>query len=199
VTTPEPADECGYAEFGLAFFRTVVTPERIAAGLGALTGQPIDFGPVGVGPGKLARVSAKGAFVDVSVRRTAEDEPLRFEITLPVRLHLVVAFGGQRTRFDADVVATLRMTAVAVEPLRIRLRVAEPHREDVTVDLRPDGLGATVLHLLAGVDGELQRFVVGYIRRQLDKPAVRSATEFDIAAIVGQVDRPRTDRADRAG
>lgn len=196
MTTPEPADECAYAEFGLAFFRAAVTPERIAGGLGALTAQPIDFGPVGVGPGKLANVSATGSFDDVSVRRTTEDEPLRFEITLPVRLHLVVALGGQRNWFDADVVVALHVTAVAARPLRVRLLIAEPRREDVTVELRPGGLGATVLHLLAGVDGELQRFVVGYIGRQLAKPTTRSATEFDIGAIVDRFDRPRAGRAD---
>ena len=45
----------------MSFFDKVVTQDRILGAVNKLAGQPINVGPLGVGPGKIAQVTAKGS------------------------------------------------------------------------------------------------------------------------------------------
>ena len=61
--TPLPGDDrVPYAVFGERFFEHAVTEERIVGGFDGLAGNKIEFGPIGAGPGKLAKVRAEGTF-----------------------------------------------------------------------------------------------------------------------------------------
>ena len=50
-------DQIEYREWG-EFFRTAVTAERVLGGINVLAGRLIDVGPMGVGPGRLVKVTA---------------------------------------------------------------------------------------------------------------------------------------------
>ena len=50
-----------YRDFGEQFFARVVTEERVLGAVDVLAGQPISFGPKGVGPGRLVKVTVDGA------------------------------------------------------------------------------------------------------------------------------------------
>lgn len=182
----EPVEQafCSYDTFGLRFFQHAVSVERIAEGVSGLTGRPIEFGPLGAGPAKIAKVQAKGTIGEPKVERTSDREPLKFRLHLPVDLRFTVSLPATEHRFTADVDVELRLTARAAEPLRVVIDIDQPERKDITVALKAEGLASTVLSLISGMDYELKRFVARYIGKEVDKPHIRSARDVDLAPMV---------------
>lgn len=171
---------CSYAEFGLAFFQRAVTVERITAGVSGLTGKPIEFGPLGAGPARIAKVRATGRIGDPTVTRVSHAEPVRFLLRIPVDLQFVVSLPATDHRFEADVIVELKLTARAAPPLRVVIDIDPPDKQDVHVDLRSDGIAGTVLRMVAGIDGELRKFLVRYIGKEVLKPHIRAARDVDL-------------------
>ena len=60
--SPGSGERISYGEFGERFFAHAVTEERIVGALRGIAGDRIEFGPIGAGPGKFAKVSAEGEF-----------------------------------------------------------------------------------------------------------------------------------------
>ena len=48
-----------YEEFGRRFFEIAVTEERVGDAIAAIAGDEFEMGPMGQGPGKIAKVTAK--------------------------------------------------------------------------------------------------------------------------------------------
>lgn len=172
---------CGYAEFGERFFDLVVTADRLADSLGGLADRPLEIGPVAAGPGKIARVTVTGQVGKPSAARS-EGEPLRFQVTLPLEIDLLVQLPGQDARFHGTVTVVLAITARAAEPLRVIFDVVPPTAGDVEVDLVADGVRAGLLRAAAGLDDEMKRYVARYVAGELDKPKSRAAREVDLLA-----------------
>jgi hypothetical protein len=183
------ASLCSYGDFGLSFLQHAVTEERVHNGVSSITGRPIEFGPMRVGPAGLARLTATGEIGDPTVRRTSEAEPLRFSLRIPVDLRFTVALPATEHRFHADVEVELTLTARAGAPLRIVIEIEEPTKRDVTVDLRADGLASTVLQLVSGMEYDLKKFVARYISKEIDKPHVREARDVDLLPYVNGAER----------
>jgi hypothetical protein len=176
-------DLIGYDEWGVRFFEAAVTEERILAGVNAMAGQQIDFGPLGVGPGRVAKVTAVGEIGTATGQRISTD-PVQFDVRLPVKLRFKLDLGVDVHRFNADVEVPLRMTARARDDLAIIIDVEPPTKEDVTVALKAQGLRATVVQYAANVDGELRRFIAKYVSRELDAPKIVAARVVDIGAAI---------------
>ena len=172
-----------YGEWGARFFATAVTEERVLAGVNAMAGQQINVGPFGVGPGRVAKVTATGEIGTATGQRTSTD-PVHFDIRLPVTLQFEVNLGVDVHRFNADVEVPLRMTARARGDLAIVIDIDPPTKEDVKVALKAQGLRATVTQHAANVDGELRRFIAKYVTRELEKPKIAPARVVDIAAAI---------------
>jgi hypothetical protein len=174
-------DFYSYAEFGDDFFRVAVTEERILGAVSGLGGKTFDFGPMGVGPGRLAKVTAHGAIGDPALTPMPADE-VSFRLRIPVDVRLVVDLGIDQHRFRADVLVGLHIAARAARPLRVVIDVTPPTTDDVEVTVRSESARASLLRLVAGIDGELRRFVAKYVAREIDKPHLRAAREIDVAA-----------------
>jgi hypothetical protein len=180
--TAPPGDErVSYADFGAVFFAHAVTEGRVLAGLSGLAGEPIEFGPIGAGPGRLAQVSASGVVGESSASRL-EGDVVAFRLLIPVTLELRIDLGVDKHRFHVDVTVGLTLTARAATPLRVVIDVDEPTWRDVTVVVQADGLRAAVLERVSGLDREIGRFVARYVARELDKPHIRAARDIDVAA-----------------
>ncbi|RZS37665.1 hypothetical protein EV193_105223 [Herbihabitans rhizosphaerae] len=173
-------DYCSYEEFGRRFFEHAVTEERILGAVAGLAGEPIEFGPIGAGPGKIAQVSASGKVGAATVRPLTR-EHVAFLLTIPVDLLLTINLGGAH-RFRADVEVRLTITARAAEPLRVVIDVEPPTKENVVVSVRAEGLRATMMRYAASVDEEIRRFVAKYVAREIDKPKIKAARDIDVAA-----------------
>ncbi|MFT4298932.1 MAG: hypothetical protein QM597_04755 [Aeromicrobium sp.] len=179
MTEVTPTPFCTYAEFGEAFFRAAVTPERILDAIGALAGQPIEFGPKGVGPGRVAQVTAHGQVGRPAIRSVANDEVV-YKVMLPVSLDFELNLQLDRHRFHGDLVVPLTVHARATDDLRIVIDITPPAARDIRLNLKADGLRASVVQKAAGVDAEVRRFVAKFVAREVDSPDVAAAREVDV-------------------
>ena len=174
-------DRTTYAVFGERFFAHAVTEERIVGALRGLAGDRIEFGPIGAGPGKLAKVSATGEVGLARATRRPGDE-VSFHLTIPVELDLTIDLGVDRHVFHAVLDVELDLTARAAEPLRVVIDVEPPTSRNVTVKLEAERIRSEVLSRVAGVEREIRRFVARYVAREIDKPRIRDARDIDVAA-----------------
>ncbi len=172
-----------YASWGERFFATAVTAERVLAGVNVLSGRPIDVGPLGVGPGRIAKVTANGRIGTATGQRVGSD-PVSFHVDLPVTLRFSIDLGMDKQHFDAAITVPLVITARARADLAIVLDVTPPRTAQVVVRLKAQGLRASLTSRAANVEGELRRFVAKYVAKELDKPYVRDATTIDVGAAV---------------
>ena len=179
---PEPIT---YSEWGAAFFERAVTAERVLAGVNVLAGQPIDVGPLGIGPGRLVKLTAHGEIGTAVGERTADD-PVAFDVRVPAAFDFAIDLGMDVQRFSAGVVVPLSVAATAHEDLSIFLSVTPPTPAQVSVSLQPQGLRASITQYAAGVDGELKRFVSRYVARELDQDHVRRALTIDVSGLIDQ-------------
>ena len=178
-------DEIGYADWGTAFFTSAVTVERVLAGINVLAGQPIDVGPMGVGPGRVVKVTAHGQ-IGHAVGERVTAQPVAFAVRLPVTLEFTIDLGVDKHRFTADIMVPLVLTARARGDLAIVLDVTPPTTEQVVVRLKAQGLRASIVQRAANVEGELRRFIATYVSREVDKPYVMAARVIDVS---GAIDR----------
>jgi len=173
-------DYISYEEFGAQFFVRAVTEKRILGGVNTLAGQPINVGPMGVGPGRIAKVTAKGAIGEATAT-PIPGETVSYRVVLPVRLTFDVNLQVDAHRFHADLEVPLTLVARAASPLKVVIDVVPPLPDQVTVKLRAEGIRASMLNKVVGIDGELQRFVARYVEREVTKPAVAAARVIDVA------------------
>ena len=62
-------DYMTYEEFGRKFFEVAVTEERVGDAIAGIAGDAFEMGPMGQGPGKIAKVTAKVRIQDPRVTR----------------------------------------------------------------------------------------------------------------------------------
>ena len=175
-----------YRDFGEQFFTRVVTQERVVAAVDVLAGQPIAFGPKGVGPGRLVKVTVDGAIGRAVGAAVFDPQHVVYCVELPVDLRFDLDLGLEKHTFEGSLTVPLVLTVRAVDGLRVFIDVTPPRARDIRLDLRAHGLRASVLQRVAGVEGEVRRFVARYVAVEVDKPHIRRARIFDVGE---QVDR----------
>lgn len=179
-----------YQDFGAAFVDEAVSLARIEQAVTAVAGDRVEVGPIGVGPGDAASVVAKGT-VGMATAKAAQpdaDGTRRFVVSIPVELHLSVKVAGTVHRFEASVVARLRLAArTARDPLALVIDITPPEVFDMEVTVRSSGMAARVLGRLGNVDGKIRKEVVGFITERLNAPDAKAATVIDIATHIEAV------------
>lgn len=91
-----------------------------------------------------------------------------------------------KQRFVVSGDIALRATARAAEPLLLIVDVAKPRPSDITVNVSSNSIRGEVLRILAGVDGEIRRFIAQYVAAEIDAPASQAAQIIDVAAQLEQ-------------
>lgn len=172
-----------YDEFGRRFFALAITEERVLAGVNTMAGRPIDVGPIGVGPGKLAKVTAKG-HIGEATARPIPGESVSYRVVLPVHIAFTVHLQLDTHRFIADLEVPIILTALAAAELRIYIDAAAPLPNQVKVHLKAEGLRASLMSKVVPIEGELQRFVAKYVKKELAKPEIMKARTIDVLARV---------------
>ncbi len=176
-----------YARWGEDFFAEAISEQRVLGAVNSIAGQPIDFGPMGVGPGRIAKVRAYGEIGAASLTRVSPKSTkglIGYHVTLPVRLTFEVDLQVDSHRFEAQLLVPLTLVAVALSGVRIYIEATPPTGEDIQVELQATGLRASVLQRVAGVEGELKRFVARYVAHELDKPHVQEARLIDVSRAI---------------
>jgi len=173
----------GYDEFGMRFMNLVLHRDRVMESISRVLGSEFQLGPIGAGPGrKVAKVTANGTFGTPYGEALAD--VVGYEVNLPVDVAFHLDLGVDMLRFNAEVLLPLRLTMELVEPLTILWHIAPPHPDDVVMTVASDTRRATVLQKLTGLDGELRRFIVRFVDRELDKPHVKKAMKIDLVTLI---------------
>lgn len=172
------------AAFGEAFLAHAVSAERIAGVLDRILDGPIAVGPLGAGPGRLARVSATGRYLEPTIARIGRPGSAQFRLTIPVRVTFELDLRVETHRFDADVRVPVLLTAATADPLLVVIRPSPPSPSQLEIKVRGEGFRASVLGKVVDVEHELRGFVARYVARELAKPSVTHACTWDVAALM---------------
>jgi hypothetical protein len=176
----ESDDFISYAEFGRRFLEYAASEERISGAFAQLTGTAFDFGPIGVGPGRLAKVTAEVQLGASRLRRHGE-ETIAFELIIPLEVDLLLDLTVDRHRFHVEGAVHLHLTVRTAAPLRVVIDIAEPRPADVRVDVAAATKRGQLLRILASVDHEIKRFVARYICAEIRKPHIAAVRDIDVA------------------
>jgi hypothetical protein len=174
-------DYLTYEDFGRRFFEVAVTEDRVGAGFAQIAGNEFEMAPIGQGPGKIAKVSAKVKIQQPQVSRNVGDA-ITFTIHIPLAINLLVDLRLDKQRFLVDGDIALTATARAAEPLLLIIDVAKPRPSDITVHVSSKSIRGEVLRVVAGVDGEIRRFIAHYVATEIDSPQSQAAQVIDVAA-----------------
>jgi hypothetical protein len=179
-------DYLTYEEFGRRFFEVAVTPERVAAAFADIAGNEFAMDPISQGPGGIAKVSANVKIHEPKVTRKLGDS-ITFVIHIPLSIDLLLDLRLDKQRFVVSGDIALRATARAAEPLLLIVDVAKPRPSDITVNVSSKSFRGEVLRILAGVDGEIRRFVAQYVAEEIDSPQSQAAQVIDVAHQLSEV------------
>jgi hypothetical protein len=169
-----------YEEFGRRFFEVAVTEDRVAAAFAAIVGDEFEMGPMGQGPGKIARVSAKVKIQDPQVSRNIGDT-ITFRIRIPLEIEMVIDLRLDKQRFMVEGEIALRASARAAEPLLLIIDVEKPRPSDITVHVTSKSIRGELLRIVAGVDAEVRRFIAAHVADEIDNPKSQEAQVIDVA------------------
>ncbi|WP_051021258.1 hypothetical protein [Nocardia araoensis] len=176
----EPDDSISYVEFGRRFLEYAASEARIAGAFAELTGSAFDFGPIGVGPGRLAKVTAQVQLGSSRLRRR-DGETIAFELIIPLDVDLLLDLAVDRHRFHVEGTVHLYLTVRTAAPLRVVIDIADPQPADVRVSVAAATRRGQLLRVLASVDHEIRRFVARYIRAEIRKPHIAAVCDIDVA------------------
>jgi hypothetical protein len=106
---------------------------------------------------------------------------ITFIIHIPLSIDLLLDLRLDKQRFVVSGDIALRATARAAEPLLLIVDVAKPRPSDITVNVSSRSFRGEVLRILAGVDGEIRRFIALYVAEEIDSPQSQAAQVIDVA------------------
>lgn len=173
-------DYISYEEFGRKFFEAAVTEKRVADAFATISGEELQMGPMGQGPGGIAKVTANVTIGQPQATRTLGDE-ITFAVRIPLAIDLLLDLRLDKQRFKVSGEIALRATARAAVPLLLVIDVPKPRARDISVDVASQSIRGEVLRIIAGVDGEIKRFIARHVGQQIDDPRAQAAQVIDIA------------------
>jgi hypothetical protein len=169
-----------YEEFGRRFFEIAVTEERVGGAIAAIAGDSFEMGPMGQGPGKIAKVTARVRIQEPRVTRQL-GETITFAIQIPLEIDMVIDLRIDKPKFMVFGEISLRATARAAEPLLLILDVEKPRPSDIAIHVTSKSLRGELLRIVAGVDAEIRRFISAHVSGEIDSPASQKAKIIDVA------------------
>jgi hypothetical protein len=169
-----------YEEFGRRFFEIAVTEGRVGGAIGEIAGDEFEIGPIGQGPGKIAKVTAKVRIQDPRVRRQL-GEQITFAIRIPLEIDMIVDLRIDKPKFVVFGEIALRATARAAEPLLLILDVEKPRASDIAIHVTSKSLRGELVRIIGGVDAEIRRFIAAHVSDEIDSPASQKAKIIDVA------------------
>jgi hypothetical protein len=169
-----------YEEFGRRFFEVAVSEERVCNAIAAIAGDAFEMGPMGQGPGKIAKVSAKVRIMDPRVSRQLGDL-ITFAIRIPLEIDMVVDLRIDKPKFMVFGEIALRATARAAEPLLLILDVEKPRSSDISIHVTSKSLRGELVRVIGSLDAEIRRFISAHVSGEIDSPASQKAKVINVA------------------
>jgi hypothetical protein len=178
-------DEMTYEEFGRRFFEVAVTEDRVGGAIAAIAGDAFEMGPMGQGPGKIAKVTAKVRVMDPRLTRKLGEE-ITFDIRIPLEIDMVVDLRIDKPKFMVFGEIALRATARAAAPLLLILDVEKPRASDISIHVTSQSLRGEVVRVLGGIDAEIRRFIAAHVAGEIDSPASKQAQVINVAEMIDE-------------
>lgn len=172
-----------YEEFGRKFFEVAVSEQRVGDAIGSIAGDEFQMGPIGQGPGGIAKVTAKVRIQTPRVTRQSGPN-FTFDIRIPLEINMVIDLKIDRPQFMVFGEIALQAVARAAEPLVLMLDVQKPRPRDITIHVTSKTLRAEVLRVMAGIDAEIKRFIAAHVSGEIDNPAAQQAKVINIAQMI---------------
>jgi hypothetical protein len=174
-----------YEEFGRSFFEYAVSETRVSDAIAEIAGAEFEMGPMGQGPGGIAKVTAK---VKVQTPRVTRHlgEMITFAIRIPLEIDMVVDLRIDKPRFVVFGEIALRASALAAEPLLLILDVKKPRPDDISIHVTSKTLRAEVVRIIGGIDAEVKRFIAAHVAGEIDAPESQKAKIIDVAKQVDE-------------
>lgn len=179
-----PVEASSYELFGINWIRRVLHKDRILRTVDQVLGEEIALGPIGAGPG---RAFASVSFVGSYGPTTGEEIPgelLAYAIDLPISVVFHLELPLDRLTFNAEVLVPLVLVVHTEEPLRLRLELHTPREDQIGLELTTDTRRGAMVQRIAGLEGELRRFLLKVLDTELAKPYVRRATNLDMEELI---------------
>jgi len=176
-------DYVTYEQWGRKFFEVAVTEERVAAAFAAIAGDEFEMGPMGQGPGGIARVTAKVKIGEPHATRHLGDT-ITFDIRIPLAIDLLLDLRLDKQRFKVDGEVALRATTRAAEPLALVIDVAKPRPSDISVHVSTKSIRGELLRIIGGVDGEIRRITAAHVAEQIDAPESKDAQVINVEEMI---------------
>ncbi len=169
-----------YEEFGRRFYEIAVTEERVGGAIATIAGDEFEMGPMGQGPGGIAKVTAKVRIQEPRVTRS-NGELITFAIRIPLEIDMVIDLRIDKPKFMVFGEISLSATARAAEPLLLILDVQKPRPSDIAIHVTSKSLRGELLRIVAGVDAEIRRFISAHVAGEIDSPESVKAKVIDVA------------------
>jgi hypothetical protein len=173
-------DYMTYEEFGRKFFEVAVSEERVCNAIASIAGDAFEMGPMGQGPGKIAKVSAKVRIMDPRVTRQVGDM-ITFAIRIPLEIDMVVDLRIDKPKFMVFGEIALRATARAAQPLLLILDVEKPRPSDISIHVTSKSLRGELVRVIGSLDAEIRRFIAAHVSGEIDSPASQKAKVINVA------------------
>lgn len=173
-----------YEQFGEIFLRRVLHIERVLRSIDRILGPDFTLGPMGAGPGRrVAKLTAKGEFLP-SYGEALPGPEVAYRVMLPVSVVFDLDLRVDTHHFHADVVVPLLVRLRLIEPLTIIWDITPPEESELQIEITGESRRSTALQKLAGLEGELSRFLLRFVDRELDKPHVRRARAIPVIDVI---------------
>ncbi|KRB76485.1 hypothetical protein ASE01_16150 [Nocardioides sp. Root190] len=173
-----------YESFGVHWVRRVLHKDRILRTVDQVLGDQIALGPIGAGPGRtFASVSFVGRYHPTTGTEIPGDL-LAYAIDLPISVVFHLELPLDRLTFNAEVVVPLVLIVHTEDPLKLRLELQTPREDQIGLELSTDTRRGAMIRKIAGLDGELRRFLLKVLDTELSKPYVQRATHLDMEELI---------------
>ncbi len=170
--------------FGPDFLRLILHRDRVTQSIDRVLGDTLKLGPIGAGPGrKIASITANGTF-SPSYGHALEDGTTGYRVFVPLAVTFDLSLPVDQMRFQADVVLPLEIRMSLEDPLTIIWDIETPAEDEVRIEVRADNRRSTMVQKIAGIDGELRRFIVRFVARELTKPHVVKARRIELLPLI---------------
>lgn len=180
AATPPP----DFHRFGEDFVRLVLHKQRVTESIDRVLGERFELGPIGAGPGRrVAKATAHGRFQPSFGHELSDGRP-GFRVFVPVAVTFDLDLRVDSMRFEADVVIPLTVTTRLEEPVTIVWDIAPPTEDEVRLEVRTSTIRSSLLQRVAGMDGELRRFILRFVARELEKPHVQKARRISLVPLI---------------
>jgi hypothetical protein len=172
-----------HAEFATNLLAAAASADRVAQVITQFVNEPIEIGPIAIGPGGLGSASALGAVSNVIVAPVNEGE-WDYVVTAPVALDVAVRIAGRQMTYEIQIVVHARLRLVLEAPCTVLVDVDGVTPADVTVKIDPQGVPSRLLGWLGNVDSLVEEHVVSYLNELFESPALSAVRRIDVAEMI---------------